>query len=143
MPLLCSPSCKKCRKFFFFDAKSWWIQKKAIPLHPHSRQNIVSMMHGEMVEWSITPVLKTGVPRGTGGSNPSLSADEPCKSKTYRAFSLSSSEINPSKVSLNNLIINYRPFEHSPSYFLRMWGIYDYCVWKQINPVSAKHPLCS
>ncbi len=27
-----------------------------------------------MVEWSITPVLKTGVPRGTGGSNPSLSA---------------------------------------------------------------------
>ena len=28
-----------------------------------------------MVEWSITPVLKTGVPRGTGGSNPSLSAD--------------------------------------------------------------------
>ena len=30
--------------------------------------------HGEMVEWSITPVLKTGVLRGTGGSNPSLSA---------------------------------------------------------------------
>ena len=29
---------------------------------------------GKMVEWSITPVLKTGVPRGTGGSNPSLSA---------------------------------------------------------------------
>ena len=27
-----------------------------------------------MVEWSITPVLKTGVLRGTGGSNPSLSA---------------------------------------------------------------------
>ena len=31
-------------------------------------------MYGEMVEWSITPVLKTGVLRGTGGSNPSLSA---------------------------------------------------------------------
>ena len=29
---------------------------------------------GEMVEWSITAVLKTAVPRGTGGSNPSLSA---------------------------------------------------------------------
>ena len=28
-----------------------------------------------MVEWSITPVLKTGVLRGTGGSNPSLSAN--------------------------------------------------------------------
>ena len=28
-----------------------------------------------MVEWSITVVLKTTVPRGTGGSNPSLSAE--------------------------------------------------------------------
>ena len=27
-----------------------------------------------MAEWSIAPVLKTDVPRGTGGSNPSLSA---------------------------------------------------------------------
>ena len=33
------------------------------------------MMFGEMVEWSITAVLKTAVPRGTGGSNPSLSAE--------------------------------------------------------------------
>ena len=30
---------------------------------------------GEMAEWSIAPVLKTGVLRGTGGSNPSLSAE--------------------------------------------------------------------
>ena len=30
---------------------------------------------GEMVEWSITAVLKTAVLRGTGGSNPSLSAE--------------------------------------------------------------------
>ncbi len=29
-----------------------------------------------MVEWSITPVLKTGVQQCTGGSNPSLSANE-------------------------------------------------------------------
>ena len=29
---------------------------------------------GEMAEWSIATVLKTVVPRGTGGSNPSLSA---------------------------------------------------------------------
>ena len=28
-----------------------------------------------MVEWSITVVLKTTVPRGTGGSNPALSAE--------------------------------------------------------------------
>ena len=31
-------------------------------------------MFGEMVEWSITAGLKTAVLRGTGGSNPSLSA---------------------------------------------------------------------
>ena len=29
---------------------------------------------GKMVEWSITPVLKTGELKGSGGSNPSLSA---------------------------------------------------------------------
>ncbi|EJW95586.1 hypothetical protein EVA_16308, partial [gut metagenome] len=29
------------------------------------------MRLGEMVEWSITAVLKTAVLRGTGGSNPS------------------------------------------------------------------------
>ena len=33
-----------------------------------------SLTEGEMVEWSITTVLKTVVLRGTGGSNPSLSA---------------------------------------------------------------------
>ena len=33
-------------------------------------------MIGEVVEWSITAVLKTAVLRGTGGSNPSLSANE-------------------------------------------------------------------
>ena len=30
---------------------------------------------GEMVEWSITAVLKTAALRGAGGSNPSLSAE--------------------------------------------------------------------
>ncbi len=29
-----------------------------------------------MVEWSITPVLKTGIRQRIGGSNPSLSADK-------------------------------------------------------------------
>ena len=29
---------------------------------------------GEVAEWSIAPVLKTDVLKGTGGSNPSLSA---------------------------------------------------------------------
>ena len=45
--------CKKCRTFAPANAET--------PL-------------GEMVEWSITAVLKTAVLRGTGGSNPSLSA---------------------------------------------------------------------
>ena len=64
------------------------------------------MPSGEMVEWSITAVLKTAVPRGTGGSNPSLSAKwlqddfqmvvrkafkisvNRCKTYTYNDFSL-------------------------------------------------------
>ena len=40
-------------------------------MHPVNETNSL----GEMVEWSITAVLKTAVPRGTGGSNPSLSAE--------------------------------------------------------------------
>ena len=39
-----------------------------------------------MVEWSITTVLKTVVLRGTGGSNPSLSATESYKSKDFQDF---------------------------------------------------------
>ena len=35
---------------------------------------------GEMAEWSIAAVLKTAVPQGTGGSNPSLSAKAECLS---------------------------------------------------------------
>ena len=42
--------------------------------------------YGEMAEWSNAPVLKTGVLRGTGGSNPSLSAKESCKSKDLQDF---------------------------------------------------------
>ena len=43
-----------------------------------------------MVEWSNTPVLKTGVPQGTGGSNPSLSAKvsvTSCKTTSCADFS--------------------------------------------------------
>ena len=35
-----------------------------------------------MVEWSITAVLKTAVLRGTGGSNPSLSAERTGQNRT-------------------------------------------------------------
>ena len=37
-----------------------------------------------MVEWSITTVLKTVVPRGTGGSNPSLSANKGVNQRVTR-----------------------------------------------------------
>ena len=53
-----------------------------VPLHPLSKLAIATPQSyyrwesiGEMVEWSITTVLKTVVLRGTGGSNPSLSAN--------------------------------------------------------------------
>ena len=39
---------------------------------------------GEMAEWSIAAVLKTVVPRGTGGSNPSFSAKT--HSKEYKTL---------------------------------------------------------
>ena len=39
-----------------------------------------------MAEWSNAPVLKTGVLQGTGGSLPSLSAVESCKSKDLQDF---------------------------------------------------------
>ena len=40
---------------------------------------------GEMAEWSIAPVLKTDVLRGTGGSNPSLSANNKCSGERIGA----------------------------------------------------------
>ena len=52
------------------------IQKKVLPLHRFKTIDIIFLKQGEMVEWSITTVLKTVVPRGTGGSNPSLSANK-------------------------------------------------------------------
>ena len=87
-------------------------------MHPNSERHdlnshigvvkftFASLTLGEMVEWSITAVLKTAVPRGTGGSNPSLSAKwlqddfkmvvktafkisvNRCKTYTYNDFSL-------------------------------------------------------
>ena len=41
---------------------------------------------GEMAEWSIAAVLKTVVLRGTGGSNPSLSAKVLMEVSVYRTF---------------------------------------------------------
>ena len=38
------------------------------------KKNSTFVAPGEMAEWSIAAVLKTVEPRGSGGSNPSLSA---------------------------------------------------------------------
>ena len=76
-------------------------------------------MKGEMVEWSITAVLKTAVLRGTGGSNPSLSAKKSCKSFDLQDFFFLHSEKVPLEVpksllrhfkSSNPFISKKRPF---------------------------------
>ena len=41
----------------------------------HHEGGVASMTKGEMAEWSIAAVLKTVELRGSGGSNPSLSAE--------------------------------------------------------------------
>ena len=58
------------------------IQKKVLPLHRLTIKAVINK--GEMVEWSITAVLKTAVPRGTGGSNPSLSANKGVNQQVMR-----------------------------------------------------------
>ena len=42
----------------------------------------LSRISGGVTEWSNVPVLKTGVPKGTGGSNPSASAKQKPISET-------------------------------------------------------------
>ena len=54
--------------------KHLYIKKKAVPLQRFWRKALLKGSFGEMAEWSIAAVLKTVVLRGTGGSNPSLSA---------------------------------------------------------------------
>ena len=68
---------------YFFD----------IPLHHQTKRDHIFVQKtilGEVAEWSIAPVLKTDVLKGTGGSNPSLSArkaDFTSKSAFLFAFS--------------------------------------------------------
>ena len=63
----------------------------AIAFRNESWYSIISY-HGEMVEWSITTVLKTVVPRGTGGSNPSLSANKGVNQQVMRFTPFSTPE---------------------------------------------------
>ena len=67
-------------------------KKNLLPLHRFRKRKARSL--GEVAEWSIAAVLKTVVLKGTGGSNPSLSAREikPCKLKTYGAFCFSAND---------------------------------------------------
>ena len=82
--------CVETNVFSLIDEKSkpkiWRYELKSVTLHPLIKQS-ETVIHcdckttsiafppiGEMAEWSNAPVLKTGVLRGTGGSNPSLSA---------------------------------------------------------------------
>ena len=43
--------------------------------HVKKKQYFCRRFRGKMAEWSIASVLKTEVLKGTGGSNPSLSAE--------------------------------------------------------------------
>ena len=61
-------------QFNAFFLKSFAETKKIRTFAPAIKKPRFPQCKGEMVEWSITVVLKTTVPRGTGGSNPSLSA---------------------------------------------------------------------
>ncbi len=74
----------RTRKTHFFEKsgqKIWRLHKNPLPLHSLLRHKACQSDKGEMVEWSITTVLKTVVLRGTGGSNPSLSAT--CKDANH------------------------------------------------------------
>ena len=67
---------------------------------------------GEMVEWSITAVLKTAVLRGTGGSNPSLSAkrlQSDCKMVVTEAFKTRGNRCRTQSYNDFSLYAIYRP----------------------------------
>lgn len=63
----------------------------------------ITLIEGEMVERSITAVLKTAVPRGTGGSNPSLSA----VSLDYQVVTKFTPNFTPENVKLGVFFILY------------------------------------
>ena len=72
--VLCMYFCMRNKIFFKKWAECLQIQKKVVPLHRFWKGALLKGSLGEMAEWSIAAVLKTVVLRGTGGSNPSLSA---------------------------------------------------------------------
>ena len=86
-PILVKKSLSEKYSTFF----CFLFQKNILPLHPQLGNNTIFPQQngnhhylGEMVEWSITAVLKTAVLRGTGGSNPSLSANKGVNQQVMR-----------------------------------------------------------
>jgi hypothetical protein len=89
---------KNVNTFFRFFSFFFSPQKKSFRIH-HGLPGRIWKMHtfscipsrtcynvpaihassGEVVEWSIAPVLKTGEPKGSVGSNPTLSANTPAQ----------------------------------------------------------------
>ena len=82
------------------------------------------MLFGEMVEWSITTVLKTVVPRGTGGSNPSLSANKGVNQQVMRFTPFITPE-NFGETIFTDCIEN-----SSKDFCLRLWIIGFRTYWK-------------
>ena len=56
------------------DENVWKLRKKSYLCIAFEKESTSERSFGEVAEWSIAAVLKTVVLRGTGGSNPSLSA---------------------------------------------------------------------
>ena len=70
---------KKVQKTQNFTHFSCMVYFFDISLHHQTKRDHIFVEKttlGEVAEWSIAPVLKTDVLKGTGGSNPSLSAEK-------------------------------------------------------------------
>lgn len=58
----------------FFMARMVKVSRMDCKSTPGRFDSDTGLNFGELAEWTIAPVLKTGGPKGPGGSNPSLSA---------------------------------------------------------------------
>ena len=67
------------------DENVWKLRKKSYLCIAFEKESTSERSFGEVAEWSIAAVLKTVVLRGTGGSNPSLSAKW-CKSSVCEIY---------------------------------------------------------
>ena len=109
-----------------------------IPLSLHrfsTKSHRVKRLKGEMVEWSITAVLKTAVLRGTGGSNPSLSANKGVNQLIMRFTPF----ITPKNVRLGVFYLDSH--KHSFNCKKEWWTIFLLCASPLITALS--YPLSS